>query len=125
MNLLDQFDAKRMDSEEDNSEQEDMNNKNSGEQKLVVNFDLNYDIRGAKDARADILDRLAIGAANSEESGSHLQFDHQNSDADSYRDMEAAEKEHMAMNLQTFNTFSNTSIFLKLFTNVKVFHTLL
>ena len=97
MNLLDQFDAMRMDSEEDNSEQEDMNNKNSGEQKLVVNFDLNYDIRGAKDARADILDRLAIGAANSEESGSHLQFDHQNSDADSYRDMEAAEKEHMAM----------------------------
>ena len=70
MNLLDQFDAMRMDSEEDNSEQEEMN-KNSGEQKLVVNFDLNYDIRGAKDGRPDILDKLAIGAINSEES-SHL-----------------------------------------------------
>ena len=80
MNLLDQFDAMRMDSEndDDNSEQE-----TNQEQKLVVNFDLNYDIRGGSD--------------NSGDDSQHLQFDHRNDDADSDGDMEAVEKAHMAM----------------------------
>ena len=96
MDLFAQVDALHAESDEENSEEEIAVNSGNpfdiDQNRLVVNFDLNYDITG-KNSRPELYN-------DSKDSSAILQFDSRNDDDEadsSYDEEKEEEREHMNM----------------------------